>query len=75
MMFASKNSLLLQLLAETTLQKKITMYHINVSSWGLSSAGRASALHAEGQEFESPSLHHKIQDDICCSVFYFEHLL
>ncbi len=26
---------------------------------GFSSAGRASALHAEGQEFESPNLHHK----------------
>lgn len=26
-------------------------------SWGLSSVGRASDLHSEGQEFESPSLH------------------
>ena len=26
--------------------------------WGISSVGRASALHAEGQEFESPILHH-----------------
>src|SRR5690606_42126590 len=26
--------------------------------WGRSSVGRASALHAEGQEFESPRLHH-----------------
>ena len=26
--------------------------------WGLSSAGRATALHAVGQEFEPPSLHH-----------------
>ena len=26
--------------------------------WGCSSAGRASALHAEGQEFEPPHLHH-----------------
>lgn len=25
--------------------------------WGLSSVGRASDLHSEGQEFESPSLH------------------
>ena len=31
------------------------------SLWGLSSVGRASALHAEGQEFESPNLHHYIQ--------------
>ena len=37
---------------------------------GLSSVGRASALHAEGQEFESPSLHKK-PNDICYSVFYF----
>ena len=27
--------------------------------WGCSSAGRASALHAEGQEFDPPHLHHK----------------
>lgn len=27
--------------------------------WGISSAGRAPALHAGGQEFESPILHHK----------------
>lgn len=26
--------------------------------WGISSAGRAPALHAGGQEFESPILHH-----------------
>lgn len=39
--------------------------------WGFSSAGRAPALHAGGQEFESPNLHHKIQNDICCSVFYY----
>lgn len=25
--------------------------------WGLSSVGRASDLHSEGQEFDSPSLH------------------
>lgn len=29
--------------------------------WGISSAGRAPALHAGGQEFESPILHHFIQ--------------
>ena len=40
-------------------------------SWGFSSAGRASALHAEGQEFESPNLHHKKPNDIRYSVFYF----
>ena len=26
--------------------------------WGFSSVGRAPALHAGGQEFESPKLHH-----------------
>ncbi len=40
--------------------------------WGISSAGRAPALHAGGQEFESPILHHKRDDDICCRLFYFE---
>ena len=39
--------------------------------WGFSSAGRASALHAEGQEFESPNLHHKKDNDICYCPFYF----
>lgn len=29
-----------------------------MNSWGFSSAGRAPALHAGGQEFESPNLHH-----------------
>ena len=55
------------------LQKKITMYNNKCSryqievtrpkqpKWGFSSAGRAPALHAGGQEFESPNLHHLIQ--------------
>ena len=29
----------------------------SLSMWGFSSAGRAPALHAGGQEFESPNLH------------------
>lgn len=29
--------------------------------WGIGSAGRAPALHAGGQEFESPILHHLIK--------------
>ena len=53
-----------------SLQKKITMYNNKCSryqievtrpkqpKWGFSSAGRAPALHAGGQEFESPNLHH-----------------
>ena len=31
--------------------------------WGFSSAGRAPALHAGGQEFESPNLHHLKQTE------------
>ena len=30
-------------------------------SWGLSLVGRAPALHAGGQEFDSPSLHQYIE--------------
>ena len=64
------------------LQKKFTMYNKrvreltnprNVITWGISSIGRAPALHAGGQEFESPILHHKIQDKILsCILFYVE---
>ena len=32
--------------------------------WGFSSAGRAPALHAGGQEFESPNLHQYIQREL-----------
>ena len=39
--------------------------------WGFSSAGRAPALHAGGQEFESPNLQNKKPNDISYSVFYF----
>ena len=42
-----------------------------IERWGISSAGRAPALHAGGQEFESPILHHKKPNDVCYSVFYF----
>ena len=36
-----------------------SIYMLNlVCCWGISSAGRASALHAEGQEFDPPILHH-----------------
>ena len=31
--------------------------HLSLILWGLSSVGRASDLHSEGQEFDSPSLH------------------
>ena len=42
-----------------------------IERWGISSAGRAPALHAGGQEFESPILHHKKDNDICFCPFYF----
>ena len=42
--------------------------------WGFSSAGRAPALHAGGQEFESPNLHHLKQRPILKSVFLFVEL-
>ena len=46
------------------LQKKISKYNNKCEAQvaqperGISSAGRAPALHAGGQEFESPNLHH-----------------
>ena len=43
----------------------------SLSIWGISSAGRAPALHAGGQEFESPILHHYKQRPIFKSVFLF----
>ena len=39
----------------------IAVYSLLVA-WGHSSAGRASALQAEGQGFESPCLHQNIKD-------------
>ena len=43
---------------------KCSRYQIEVTrpkqlKWGFSSAGRAPALHAGGQEFESPNLQFK----------------
>ena len=35
----------------------ICRLHFCVQKWGFSSVGRASALHAEGQGFDSPNLH------------------
>lgn len=37
--------------------------------WGYSSVGRASALHAEGQEFESPYLQKKRTEKSSLFVF------
>ena len=31
----------------------------STAEWGFSSAGRAPALHAGGQEFDPPNLHHE----------------
>ncbi len=49
--------------------KKLTL--LKLRKWGFSSAGRAPALHAGGQEFESPNLHNKKQDDVSYPVFYY----
>ena len=44
-------------------KREITNYELRITNyalkknWGCSSAGRASALHAEGQEFDPPHLH------------------
>ena len=35
-------------------------------SWGVSSVGRTSRLHREGQGFESPTLHHLIISEVIC---------
>ena len=48
---------------------KCSRYQIEVTrpkqpKWGFSSAGRAPALHAGGQEFESPNLHHLKQMEL-----------
>ena len=40
------------------LQKKLC-----VEIWGCSSAGRAPALHAGGQEFDPPHLHHTCEGE------------
>ena len=46
------------------------MYYKRVMTpWGFSSAGRAPALHAGGQEFESPNLHQK-REGFSPSLFY-----
>ena len=37
---------------------KTKVTRLKQPKWGFSSAGRAPALHAGGQEFESPNLHH-----------------
>lgn len=41
---------------------ELTLYQLTknqINPWGIGSAGRAPALHAGGQEFESPILHQK----------------
>ena len=44
-------------------------YICNPNQWGISSAGRALAWHARGQEFESPMLHKKGLQSICEPFF------
>lgn len=47
-----------------------------MTSWGISSVGRAVASHATGQEFESPMLHHfpnnrkRFKQNACGCLFY-----
>ena len=43
---------------------KQKLHDQNNQEWGFSSAGRAPALHAGGQEFESPNLHHLKQMEL-----------
>ena len=42
-------------------KKYCSILKVLEGKWGCSSAGRASALHAEGQEFDPPHLHQKIR--------------
>ena len=42
--------------------------------WGVSSSGRASALHAEGEGFESPTLHGRCYSDFASLAQWPEHL-
>ena len=46
-------------------RKKQTTYSLILNIWGYSSAGRAPALHAGGQEFESLYLHHNDLSQFC----------
>ena len=43
---------------EGSVKAEILKAEILKTLWGCSSAGRAPALHAGGQEFEPPHLHH-----------------
>ena len=43
--------------------------------WLVIEAKHGIAVKRERARHESPILHHKIQNDICCSVFYFAGLL
>ena len=49
------------------MQEKQQSYSMqkNVLRWGRSSVGRAPALHAGGQEFEPPRLHHFFNYSTC----------
>ena len=42
-----------------------------MSLWGISSAGRAPALHAGGQEFDPPTLHHLVNEALKKAFFLF----
>ena len=47
----------------TSKQKKHKTEPEFLYKWGCSSAGRAPALHAGGQEFDPPHLHHGTKDE------------
>lgn len=59
----------------------VDRYRVDVIIWylkvrGHSSVGRASALHAGGQEFESPCLHaFRVVHSSMCNIFYVRGIL
>ena len=47
------------------------MFSATPFMWGVSSAGRAPALHAGGQEFDPPTLHHMSISPLDKGLFLF----
>ena len=62
--FAFKTSLKAHNASSSLLNPKMLTHFGNAekSMWGCSSVGRAPALQAGGQEFDSPHLHHVVMD-------------
>ena len=42
--------------------EKVIRWNLKPCKWGCSSAGRAPALHAGGQEFDPPHLHQQLSE-------------